>query len=123
MLTKGGKRMTRKVAVLLAVMGLMLVVFAGTALAGVKVGNDGPNRLVGTAENDTLRGRGGGDTIIGKGDSDRLYGGRGGDRINARERGEAEDDLVDCGRGRDTVLTDNTTEDTILANCEVVRRG
>jgi hypothetical protein len=31
--------------------------------------------------------------------------------------------LVDCGRGRDTVLTDNTTEDTILANCEVVRRG
>ena len=115
--------MTRKVAVLLAVMGLMLVVFAGTALAVVKVGNDGPNRLVGTAENDTLRGRGGADTIIGKGDSDRLYGGRGGDRINARERGEAEGDLVDCGRGRDTVLTDNTTEDTILANCEVVRRG
>ena len=30
---------------------------------------------------------------------------------------------VDCGSGRDTVLTDNTTEDTILANCEVVRRG
>jgi hypothetical protein len=41
----------------------------------------------------------------------------------ARERGRAEDDLVDCGRGRDTVLTDNTTEDTILSNCEVVRRG
>ena len=35
----------------------------------------------------------------------------------------AEDDLVDCGQGRDTILTDNTTEDTILSNCEVVRRG
>jgi Ca2+-binding RTX toxin-like protein len=78
---------------------------------------------VGTAENDTLKGRGGNDTIIGRGDSDRLFGGRGADRINARERGEAEQDLVDCGPGRDTVLTDNTTEDTISANCEVVRRG
>jgi Ca2+-binding RTX toxin-like protein len=113
----------RKMAILLAVVGIMLVLFAGAALAVVKVGNHGPNRLVGTAENDTLRGRGGADTIIGKGDSDRLYGGRGRDHINARERGRAEDDLVDCGMGRDTVLTDNTTEDRILANCEVVRRG
>ena len=100
-----------KMAALLVAVGLMLVLFAGTALAVVKVGNNAPNRLVGTAENDTLRGRGGTDTIIGKGDSDRLYGGR------------AEDDLVDCGRGRDKVLTDNTTEDRIRANCEVVRRG
>jgi len=123
MLTKGVKRMTRKVAILLAVMGLMVMAFAGVALAVTKTGDAGPNRLVGTAENDTLRGRGGADTIIGKGDSDRLYGGRGGDHINARERGRAEDDLVDCGRGRDTVLTDNTTEDRVLANCEVVRRG
>jgi Ca2+-binding RTX toxin-like protein len=113
----------RKLAILLAVVGLILIVFAGTALAVVKIGNDAPNRLVGTAENDTLRGRGGADTMIGKGDSDRFYGGRGRDRIKARERGRAEDDLVNCGPGRDTVLTDNTTEDRILANCEVVRRG
>jgi len=115
--------MTRRMAVLIAVMGLMVMVFAGMAFAAVKVGDAGPNRLVGTAENDTLRGRGGADTIIGKGDSDRLYGGRGRDHINARERGRAEDDLVDCGRGRDTVLTDNTTEDRIASNCEVVKRG
>jgi len=115
--------MTRRMAILAAVVGLMLVLFAGTALAVVKVGNDAPNRLVGTAENDTLRGRGGADTLIGKVDSDRLYGGRGRDHINARERGRAEDDLVDCGRGRDTVLTDNTTEDRIASNCEIVRRG
>jgi Ca2+-binding RTX toxin-like protein len=123
MLTKGGKRMMRKVAILLAVMGLMVMAYAGVALAVTKTGDAGPNRLVGTAENDTLRGRGGADTIIGKGDSDRLYGGRGGDHITARERGRAEDDLVDCGRGRDTVLTDNTTEDRVLANCEVIKRG
>ena len=115
--------MTRRMAVLIAVMGLMVMVFAGMAFAAVKVGDAGPNRLVGTAENDTLKGRAGADTIIGKGDSDRLFGGRGRDHINARERGRAEDDLVDCGRGRDTVLTDNTTEDRIANNCEVVRRG
>jgi Ca2+-binding RTX toxin-like protein len=113
----------RRVAVLLAVMGLMVVLFAGAALAVVRVGDAGPNRLVGTAENDTLRGLGGADTLIGRGDSDRLFGGSGGDLINARERGRDEDDLVDCGAGRDTVLTDNTTEDTIRANCEVIRRG
>src|SRR5215212_2570881 len=113
MLSIGGKRMTRKVAILLAVMGLMVMAFAGVALAVTKTGDAGPNKLVGTAENDTLRGLGGADELVG----------RGRDLINARERGEAEDDLVDCGPGRDTVLTDNTTEDTILANCEVVRRG
>jgi Ca2+-binding RTX toxin-like protein len=115
--------MTRNLAILLAVMGLMVMTFAGVALALTKSGDASPNRLVGTAENDTLRGLGGADTLIGRGDSDRLFGGSGGDLINARERGEAEDDLVDCGGGRDTVLSDNTTEDTVLANCEVVRRG
>jgi Ca2+-binding RTX toxin-like protein len=115
--------MMRKLAILLAVMGLMVMAFAGVALAVTKAGDAGPNRLVGTVENDTLRGRGGADKLIGRGDSDRLFGGSGRDLINARERGEAEGDLVDCGPGRDTILTDNTTEDTILSNCEVVRRG
>ena len=120
---RGGKRMTKRMAVLIAVMGLMVMVFAGTAFAVTRIGDAGPNRLVGTAENDRLEGRGGADTLIGKGDSDLIVGGRGNDRINARERGRPEDDRVDCGRGRDTVLTDNTTEDRIADNCEVVRRG
>lgn len=115
--------MTRRMAILVAVVALIMMAFAGTALAVVKVSGPGHDRLVGTAENDPLKGRGGKDSIIGKGDSDRLYGGRGTDQINARERGRAEEDLVDCGRGRDTVLTDNTTEDNILSNCEVVKRG
>lgn len=113
----------RKVAILLTVIGLMVMAFAGVALAVTKTSDAGPNRLVGTAENDMLRGLGDADELIGRGDSDRLFGGSGRDLINARERGEAENDRVDCGAGRDTVLTDNTTEDTILANCEVVRRG
>jgi len=115
--------MTRKMAVLIAAMGLMVVVFAGAAFAVTRIGDAGPNRLAGTAENDVLKGRAGADTLIGKGDSDVLVGGRGNDQINARERGRPEDDRVDCGRGRDKVLTDNTTEDTIANNCEVVKRG
>ena len=115
--------MTRRMAVSIAVMGLMVVVFAGMAFAATKIGDTGPNRLVGTAENDTLKGQGGADTLIGRGDSDVLVGGRGNDQINARERGRAEEDRVDCGQGRDTVLTDNTTEDIIANNCEVKKRG
>ena len=115
--------MTRTMAVSIAVMSLMVVAFAGLAFAAAKTGDAGPNRLVGTAENDTLKGLGGADTLVGRGDSDVLVGGKGNDQINARERGRAEEDRVDCGRGRDTVLTDNTTEDTIANNCEVVRRA
>jgi Ca2+-binding RTX toxin-like protein len=115
--------MTKRMALLVAVMGLMVMVFAGMAFAVTKIGDAGPNRLVGTAENDVLKGRDGADTLIGRGDSDLLVGGRGNDQINARESGRPEDDNVDCGPGRDTVLTDNTTEDTIASNCEIVRRG
>jgi len=115
--------MAKRLAVLVAVVGLMMMVFAGAAFAATRFGDAGPNRLVGTAENDVLKGRAGADTLIGRGDSDLLVGGRGNDQINARESGRAEDDRVDCGPGRDTVLTDNTTEDSIASNCEVVKRG
>src|SRR5215211_5640032 len=102
--------MTRKIAVLFAVVGLMVIAFAGVALAMTKAGDAGPNRLVGSAENDTLRGRSGADTLIGRCASYRLFGGSGGDLINARERGEAEGDLVDCGPGRVSVKDKATTE-------------
>jgi Ca2+-binding RTX toxin-like protein len=103
--------MTKRMAVLIAVMGLMVMVFAGAAFAVTRVGDAGPNRLAGA------------DTLVGRGDSDLLVGGRGNDQINARESGRAEDDRVDCGPGRDTVLTDNTTEDSIAGDCEVIKRG
>lgn len=131
----------RKIAILLAAMGLMLAITAGTALAVTKIGTNGPNRLVGTAQNDTLRGLGGNDVLIGKGDNDRLFGGAGRDRliggadsdllvggpgndfINARDPGRPEGDRINCGEGFDTVLVDPSTEDIVSNNCERVRVG
>lgn len=108
---------------MLAVMGLMLASIVGVAVATVKTGTNGPDALVGTAENDTLRGLGGNDVLDGRGDDDRLFGGEGNDLIRARESGRQDGDVVNCGPGRDTVITDNSTEDIIQANCEVIRRG
>ena len=102
---------------------LIVMVFAGTALAVTRIGDSGRDRLVGTAENDRLDGRGGPDVIVGRGDSDVLIGGAGNDLINGREAGEQDGDRINCGPGRDTVLTDDSTEDVIAANCEVIRRG
>lgn len=113
----------KKIAMLVAVTGLMLTIFGGTALALNLTGDNGPDRLVGTAENDTLRGRGGGDTLIGRGDSDRLFGGDGNDFINAVDPGRGETDRVNCGAGFDRVLVDPSTEDIVMGNCERVRVG
>lgn len=117
------KRMT----ILLTVMGLMLAMGAGAALAAigpidgvVRIGDNGPNRLVGTAESDRLSGRGGNDVLIGRADSDILLGGAGNDRIDARDPGRGESDRINCGPGRDRVLIDPGTED-IVRNCEIVR--
>lgn len=101
----------RRISIFLAAMTLVVTVFAGTALALNRVGEGGPDRLVGTAENDTLRGRG---------DSDRRYGGVGNDLIDARDPGEPEGDVVNCGSGVDRVLADPSTEDIISSNCERV---
>ena len=94
----------------------------GAALALDLTGDDGPDRLVGTAENDALRGLGGKVTLIGRGDSDRPIGG-GNDFINAVDPGGPEDDLVNCGPGFDRVLVDPSTEDRVMGNCERVAVG
>jgi hypothetical protein len=39
--------MSRRVAILMAIVGLMVMMFAGVALAKTIVGDGGPNRLVG----------------------------------------------------------------------------
>ena len=112
--------MFRRISIFLTAMTLVVTVFAWTALALNRVGDGGPDRLVGTAENDTLRGLGGNDTLIGRGDSDRLYGSAGNDLIDARDPGEPEGDVVNCGSGVDRVLADPSTEDIISSNCERV---
>jgi hypothetical protein len=119
----------KRAAILLTVMGLMLALSASAAMAAIvvdgitSVGNAGPNRLVGTAQSDSLSGRAGNDILVGNGDSDILRGGDGNDRINARESGRIEGDEVNCGPGTDVVLTNPGTEDIIAANCETVRVG
>lgn len=113
----------KKLAMLVAVTGLMLTIFGGTALALNLTGDGGPDRLVGTAENDTLRGLGGKDTLIGRGDSDLLFGGDGNDFINAVDPGRGETDRVNCGAGFDRVLIDPGTEDIVMGNCERVVVG
>ena len=105
---------------ILTVAAMMVALSAGAALALNLAGDNGPDRLVGTAENDTLRGLGGGDTLIGRGDSDRLFGGDGNDFINAVDPGRGEDDLVNCGAGFDRALVDPGTEDVVMGNCERV---
>ncbi len=113
----------RRLAMLLTVMGIMLAMAAGAALAINLVGDSGRDVLRGTAENDVLRGRGGNDHLIGRGDSDRLFGNAGNDVINARDPGRPESDRVNCGPGRDRALIDPSTEDVVARNCETVRVG
>jgi Ca2+-binding RTX toxin-like protein len=110
----------KRIATILALMGLMLAVGAGAAFALNLKGDNGPDRLIGGPQDDVLRGLGGRDFLNGKGDSDRMFGGRGADTIVARD---GERDLVNCGRGRDTVRADADNEDRIANNCEVVRRA
>lgn len=109
--------------IILTVAAMMVALSAGAALALNLTGDNGRDRLVGTAENDTLRGLGGNDVLIGRGDSDRLFGGAGNDRINAVDPGGPEDDLVNCGPGFDRVLVDPSTEDRVMDNCERVAVG
>lgn len=109
--------MTRRMAIVVAVVGLMVMAFAGVALAATIDGTAGPDTLIGTPQDDVLRGFGGADTINGRGDKDDVFGGRGADTIRARD---GERDTIDCGAGRDKVFADPDDEDAVAANCEVV---
>ncbi len=109
----------KRAAVLLTASGLMLAMGAGVGLAATFNGDNGPDRLIGSAQNDVLRGFGGKDFINGKANSDRMFGGAGNDIIIARD---SERDFVNCGPGRDTVVSDTDNEDCIMGNCEVVKK-
>jgi Ca2+-binding RTX toxin-like protein len=88
-----------------ALMSVMVVVFAGVALAKVINGDDNDNTLVGTNRADTIRGKGGDDLLRGKQGDDTLipgsgedivYGRDGDDVIRAVDRSQ---DLIGCGTG------------------------
>jgi Ca2+-binding RTX toxin-like protein len=95
----------RRIATGVALAALMLVLAAGVALAVLRVGDNGPNTLVGTTGDnegqDTLFGLGGGDELVGRSAADQLVGGSGPDRL---EGNDGNDTLVGGG-GQDRIFT------------------
>jgi Ca2+-binding RTX toxin-like protein len=109
----------KRAGIFLTLISVIVLVFAGIALAAVINGNNGNNNLVGTPRGDHIRGFGGNDTIRGRGGEDDMFGGRGRDFIRAVDR--REDDIT-CGRGFDRVRAN--PGDDIEGGCErVVRDG
>lgn len=67
---------------------LLLGSLAGTAVAEVVTGTNGPDVLYGTAEADTIRAYKGADTVYARAGDDTVYGGLGADRIYGRTGGD-----------------------------------
>jgi Ca2+-binding RTX toxin-like protein len=141
-----GLRMMRRgqgvVVALAVILGISLVAggiavlahSGGSTRVHVFIGNNKPNRLIGTPARDVIKGLRAGDTMKGRGGSDllkgargpdtldggkgydRIHGGRGNDHINARD---GHLDLVDCGPGQDTAIVDRS-EDGVF-DCEHVK--
>jgi hypothetical protein len=81
----------RTTSLLITLMSVMVVVFAGVALAKVIEGDNNDNRLVGTPHDDTIYGKGGNDIINARDGDDVIY---------AVDRSQ---DLIACGGGFDRV--------------------
>ncbi len=79
-------------------------------------GGTGRDRLYGGSGDDTLEGNSGNDRITGGKGRDRIKGGSGRDRIYAKD---GKRDTIDCGRGRDTVVTRDKADR--LKRCELRR--
>ena len=92
----------RRTGMMVAVVAVMVAMFATAAFAATIYGTSGNDTLWETPQNDRMYGYGGNDIIHAfehSGDTDKLYGGRGGDDLN----GEDEDgfDRLEGGRGYD----------------------
>ena len=118
----------KRAGIFLTLMSVMVVVFAGVALAALIKGNDRPNTLVGTPNGDAIYAYGGADRIDARGDGDALHlgggsdkghGGRGDDYIRAVDGSK---DDISCGPGSDRVRAN--PGDNVLEGCEkVIRDG
>ncbi len=91
----------RRTTPTLVVALVALMVAGGVALAETINGDEGPNKLNGTAQADVIRGYGGSDEIRPGDGVDQVYAGRGADFVSSI--GDDSRDVVRCGRGRDTV--------------------
>jgi hypothetical protein len=105
-------------------MVVLAAVIALPALAFNIAGTRGNDTLRGTASADRIDGRGGNDRLYGLAGNDVLVGGAGRDFLAGgpgNDRLLTRDDVldtVDCGAGRDRVVTDDL--DVARSNCEVV---
>ena len=121
---------------LIASLMLALLVLTGVAFAqdwARKVcditcqGTDGDDRLIGTANPNTIRGlkgadfvqgRAGGDTLYGDPGGDAVYGGNGQDKVygglgNDYVNGGSAEDYINAGAGNDTIAAKDGFEDQI----------
>jgi Ca2+-binding RTX toxin-like protein len=110
----------RKTGMMVALVAVMVALFATAAYAATIDGNDNPNALFETDDDDLIRGFGGGDVIDANNygdDEDILRGGSGNDRLLANDGDTL--DTVYGGPGYDICVVDARSE--IGGGCEKVR--
>ena len=134
----------RRMALVVAVMAGLMVIFAGVAYAAVIEGGPGNDTLVGTPTQDAIFGFGGDDSLDGQGSTDTLYGGRGNDTLvgaggaDTLRGQDGDDDLTGgpdntsgpakdkdfyyCGDGIDTVHLQKSEHSgqNVRPSCEII---
>jgi Ca2+-binding RTX toxin-like protein len=118
----------KRAGIFITLMSVMVVVFAGVALAAVIKGDDRANYLRGTSDGDGIYGYGGADRIHARagddalrfgGGKDKGHGERGDDLINAVDGSEH---FVSCGPGSDRARAN--PGDNVAEGCEqIIREG
>ena len=110
----------RKTGLMVAMVAVMVALFATAAYAATIDGNNNDNNLFETSGDDLMRGFDGADVLDANnfgGDEDTLRGGSGNDRLLAND-GDTED-LLFGGPGYDTCVVDSRAE--IGGGCEKIR--
>ena len=118
----------KRAGIFLTMMSVMVLLFAGVALAALIKGDDGPNTLEGTPKADAIYGYGGADHVRGRSGGDALrlgggqdvgHGGYGDDFIGAVDKSKHD---ISCGPGSDRARVN--PGDDIEDGCEkVIRDG
>ena len=99
--------MSKRMTILVAIMALMVAIFATTAYAATIRGDNTGEALYETPQNDQIYGQGGNDflgAVEYSGDTDKLYGGRGGDELQADDGDTL--DVINGGGGIDSCYGD-----------------
>ena len=110
----------RKTGMMVAMVAVMVALFATAAYAATIDGNNNPNALFETDDDDLIRGFGGGDVLDANNygdDEDILRGGSGNDRLLANDGDTL--DTVYGGPGYDICVVDARSE--IGGGCEKIR--